>query len=97
MTEAEKIAAGLSHRAAKAVLYFSGEWKAGPEHPDAIIDRISELRILGLIEREFGDMGSPELTVQKAGFRARLSACWWHRLTPLGLAVRAALEHQREK
>lgn len=93
MTDLAKLAAGLSKAQREAVPMLSADWRAGPSLPDSLLPELKALRELGLVEREFGDVGKPELSMSDAGFRARMSACWWFRLTPLGLQLRAYLEH----
>jgi len=95
MTEAERIAAGLTPAMEKALLALSYDWKAGPTLRDSDAEQMTGLRELGLVAREFGDMGK-NITASETGFRVRLSACWYFCLTDLGLAVRKVLERSND-
>ena len=88
-----EIAGKLTEARKKAINALSEQWCAGPELPRAVTTgRLQWLRDSGLVEREFGDL-SQSCAATGGGFRVRLSACWWFRLTPLGLAVRKYLEN----
>lgn len=90
-----KIAGKLTEVRKKALAALSEHWCAGPELPPAVTTgRLQWLRDSGLVEREFGDL-SQSCAAIGGGFRVRLSACWWFRLTLLGLAVRNHLENSR--
>lgn len=91
--EVARIAAGLAQR--EALISFPEGWSAGPELDDAIINELASWRKDGLVERQFGDMFVPATTCDGETITTHLSACWWFRLTPLGLAVRKHLEAQR--
>jgi hypothetical protein len=84
----EAIARGLTEAQRDCVGILSREWVAGPTLPDSCLDHLTLLREIGVVGREFGDSGKPTYTASDAGFRCRLSACWWFRLTPLGEQVR---------
>lgn len=91
-----EIAKSLTEAQRECVQSLSDERQAGPRLPDSILPALADLREAGLVEREFGDTDKPTFTASQAGFRVHMSACWWFRLTPTGLAVRAYLENSDE-
>lgn len=94
MNDAEQIARGLVGNPAIAAL--SDEWRAGPDLPDDVIDHLLPLREAGLVEREFADWIKNNGPYAREDLRIEISACWWFRLTPLGLAVRKILMEQTD-
>lgn len=92
MSDVAEIAEGLSERQSKALSRFTDDWQAGPAMPGEMIAAIKPGEATGLIERQFMD-GTPPVYSQRGGeLQVKLSACWFFRLTPLGLAVRTHLE-----
>ena len=87
----KQIAESLTEAQKACVRGLSENWEAGPDLPDDILDNLTWARSAGLVEREFADMGQPDCSKTIDGFSVRCGACWWFRLTPLGLAVRAVL------
>lgn len=94
--EAEKIAKGLTEAQRCALSQVTTYWAAGPYLPEAVIREITFLRETGLVEREFGDEGKPETSATTDSVNLRVIACWWFRLTPLGLEVRRILETRND-
>lgn len=92
MTDAAKIARGLTKAQREALAWFSDEWGAGPDLPDFVLDEVTQLREQRLVKREFGDMGPPETSEMIDGFSVSVGCCWWFHITDIGLAVRAELE-----
>lgn len=90
----EEIAAGLTEQERRTVSGMSGAWQAGPLMEEDMHPDLKPLRGAGLVEREFGDMSEPSTTKTEDGLSIALSACWWFRLTPLGLQIRALLNHK---
>lgn len=84
-----QIAAGLTKAQREAVASLSDEWQAGPHLADETIECLRDLRSMALVERDFGDMAPVERRDSSAGIAVRVSACWFFRLTGLGLAIRA--------
>ena len=95
MKTPEQIAAVLSEAGKGAVLLLGEEWQAGPTMAHKVIEHLLWLRDAGLVERQFGDR-SNILSKGSRCVSARLSACWYFRLSPLGLAVRAILKEQAD-
>lgn len=93
MTPAE-IAAGLSEAGGRAIRHLDAQWTAGPSLPATVIDCLSGLLAVGLIEREFMDEGPASIIGNEREYSVRLSACWHFRLTEKGRAVRAILEKE---
>ena len=94
MIEVEKIARGLTEAEKRMIDALGNDWRAGPTLPPSLTGNLAVLREIGLVEREFGDTGKPTFSASDATFQAKLSACWWFRLLPLGLAVRQYLQGQ---
>ena len=94
MSNAEQVAAGLSAEQQRALSGFTDEWQAGPNLPGHMIKAIKPGEALGLIERQFGDKGPVDFSSRGSELRAKISACWFFRLTPLGLAVREILRRE---
>jgi hypothetical protein len=69
-------------------------WQAGPNLDDATIDCLYDLRELVIVERHFADTGPVERGTCADGQSLRIGACWYFRLTPLGLLVKAHLSEQ---
>jgi hypothetical protein len=87
------VADGLSAKQREAVASgFSDEWQAGPNLPGRLLSAIKPLEALRLVERQFGDEGPPVHSERGSELFVKLSACWFFRLTPLGLSVRRHLE-----
>lgn len=97
MTDAAKIARGLTKAQREALAWFGGEWSAGPYLPDFVLDEETRLREQGLVKREFGDMGPPETSEMIDGFSISIGCCWWFHITDDGLAVRAELERTADE
>ncbi len=89
----EQIVAGLSEVRKGAVLLLGKEWQAGPRMAHKVIEHLLWLRDAGLVERQFGDQ-SNIISKGSRCISARLSACWYFRLSPLGQSVRAILKEQ---
>ncbi len=89
-----EIAGKLTKRQADKLRCLNGIWQAGPDLPRSVAEELDGFRRAGLVERQFGDMGDPRFSVGLDSLKAALSACWFFRLTPLGLAVRAHLLSQ---
>ena len=87
-----KIAKGLTKAQREAVLLLTAEYKAGPTLNDIVIDALPALRNLDLVERSFADAEKVRLSVSTYTLCAKVSACWYFRLLPNGLAVRAYLQ-----
>lgn len=87
-TEIARVAAGLTRAQREAVEGLDNEWAAGPNLDLALIDHLYDLRMAGLVERHFMDSTKPRLDYTGRGVTVRIGACWFFRLTELGLAVR---------
>jgi hypothetical protein len=92
MDNVAKIAGSLSEAVCAAIGLLGSQWMAGPELPDEVLDQLGHLRAAGLIERRFGDFAASTRRCDEDGIAIHMSACWWFRLTPLGLAVRSHIE-----
>ena len=90
----EQIAAGLSEAQKDTILFLNADWLAGPDLPDT--DQLASLRELDLVERCFGDQGNPRIHGDDSEISIRLAACWYFRLTPLGLDVRALISKEKD-
>jgi hypothetical protein len=95
-TEIEAVVRDLTKANQEAVLLLDGEWEAGPYLNIDTISSLQRLRDLGLVEREFLDMGPPRHTQTPDTIMFELAACWHFRLTANGLAVRARLAKERD-
>lgn len=83
-----EIAAALSEAQRETTLALTDLWQAGPALVETVITELGPMRYRGLVEREFGHMRPPEVASNESEISVWLSACWWFRLTPLGILVR---------
>ena len=93
--EAKQIAEGLAPVERKSLGAFSEEWAAGPNLSGFVLNSIRALMAGGLVERTFMDQDPPKHGQRGGELFVKLSACWFFRLTPLGLAVRAILKGEQ--
>lgn len=75
-----------------AIKLMVAEWEAGPRLSEDVLDHLYALRNHGLVDRQFADDTPITFTDCEDGLTARVSACWWFRLTPLGEQVAAHLQ-----
>jgi hypothetical protein len=92
--EVAAIARQMNKRIRTAVGRLSAEWHAGPDLPAAVLDVLRYLRSIGVVERQFGDQCQPEYLAAPYGLSVKLRACWYFRLTPLGLRVAQHLKQE---
>ncbi len=89
MSEVENLAAQLGADQKRALMMLNGEWSAGPRLPAEVLDHLSALRHGGLVDRQFADDTPVTITAgTDTVLTARVSACWFFRLTPLGMKLR---------
>lgn len=91
MADIDDIVRGLTREESTRLPVLSSSWVAGPDLADSVIAHLRRYRELGLVERQFGDRGEPVTREADGGLSFCVRACWWFRLTPLGLEVRARL------
>lgn len=83
-----KLGAGQCH----AIKFMTDEWEAGPRLSEDVLDHLYALRTHGLVDRQFADDTPVTITGDiHTELTARVSACWWFCLTPLGEQVRTHL------
>lgn len=97
MSEVQEIAGRLDAQQRHSLAAIGEGWRPGPALAEEVLPGLKPLRELGLVEREFGDVGSPKIQATDGSLTYRLSACWWFRRTDLGEAVRAHLQATKEK
>ena len=95
--DAKAVAAGLTKAQRGAASALSDLWRAGPDLPKFVTDYVTGLRLVGLVERIFIDDGPPSRTGNADEIRVSFRSCWFFRLTPLGLAVRAHLTQEQPR
>ena len=94
MTPLKQIADTLTKAQREALLLLPDEWGAGPLLPDAVIDAMPAFRESHLVDRRFGDAYPPEYRGGDSTLTVRLQACWFFRVSELGLELRRYLQDQ---
>jgi hypothetical protein len=87
-----EIARGLTKAMRAAVTALDADWQAGPILPGEVLPGIKPCQAAGLAERQFMDETPAAFGQRGEELFVKPSACWFFRLTPLGLAVRDYLK-----
>lgn len=86
-----QVVAAMTIGQRNALLALDGDWQAGPDLADSVIDEVETLRNKGFVDRKFADMGSPDIDEKIDGVSIHVGACWWFKPSAIGDSVREHL------